>query len=69
MPFVKLNSKQINRLSEILGNLSLLFLASMSIPVFSGNKDVDIGIFIGGVLAFIGCSIESILLMGGDFGE
>lgn len=66
MPFVKLNSKQIEKIADLFGNIGLLILASLTIPVFSNSRDVNLARFLVGVLVFVGCSIESVLLMGGE---
>lgn len=66
MPFVKLNSKQIEKISDLFGNIGLLILASLTIPVFSDNRETNLAKFLVGVLVFIGCSAESVLLMGGE---
>ena len=66
MPFVKLNFRQINRISETFNNVGLLLLASMSIPVFSNLEKIPPPVFLTGVLAFAMCLLVSLLLIGGE---
>lgn len=46
-----MNNKQYNRLSEIAGNLGLLFVATIVLPIILGEKDINstkvgIGLFL-----------------------
>lgn len=50
-------------------NLGLLLLASMSIPVFSSETKISLSVFITGIIAFLICVIESLLLIGGEIDE
>lgn len=64
---LRLNQSQLDRLSEILGNLGLIFFASLVLPVFQGSYSINLGIFISGLFSATGCVIGSlILLKGGD---
>ncbi len=64
---LRLNQLQLDRLSEILGNLGLVFFASLVLPVFQGSYSINLGILISGVISAAGCVIGSlILLKGGD---
>jgi hypothetical protein len=60
---INFNERQLNRLSEIYGNLGLLLLASMSVPVFSGNKEVSLNFFIAGIAIFLICLMASLSLI------
>lgn len=60
-----MNELQINRLSEIFGNLSLLLLASFIIPVFNGQA-VDVVTMRISVLLSIFCFCGSIILLRGE---
>lgn len=64
---IRLNSVQLDRLSEILGNLGLVFFASLVIPVIQGSYIVYLGTVVSGIISASGCVIGSlILLRGGD---
>ncbi|MBI3577622.1 hypothetical protein HY086_06305 [Candidatus Gottesmanbacteria bacterium] len=57
---IRLNETQVDRLSEVLGNLGLVFFASLVVPALSqiqqrNTSDVFVGIT--GSLAFIGMSL------------
>lgn len=65
MSGISFNEDQLDRLSEIFSNLGLLLLASMSIPVFTGGTKINFDIFLSGILAFLFCTVESMLLIGG----
>ena len=47
----KLSSKQLDRISEIVGNLGIVFLGSIIAPVFSGSGLNIFLVFIGLLLA------------------
>lgn len=59
----KFNDIQLDRLSEIAGNLSLLFLATMVIPILTGEKQVDILLLILGIIMTFGSLVFSLLII------
>lgn len=62
-----LNNRQLDRLSEILGNMSLLFLGSLVIPAFSGQTINSNPMTLTGASLFIGFLMASLLILkGGD---
>lgn len=60
-----MNSLQINRLSEILGNLSLVLISSFIIPALNGQPTNEITMKIS-VLLSISCFCGSIILLKGN---
>ncbi len=38
--FAKLSDAQLEFISEVLGNLGIVFFASMVVPILSGTKDI-----------------------------
>ena len=62
---VRLNSFQLDRLSEILGNLGLVFFASLVIPIFTNTQIYDQNIIISGLITSAGCIIGSLILLKG----
>ncbi|MBI5620020.1 hypothetical protein HY950_03605 [Candidatus Gottesmanbacteria bacterium] len=60
---IELNELQIDRLSEILGNLSLVVFASVILPVITAAETFDIQTTILGIIAMTGCLIISISLL------
>lgn len=60
----KLNSSQLDRLSEILGNLGLLLFASLVIPVFT-HVQIDHLTILSGVITSVACIIGSLLILKG----
>lgn len=59
-----MNEAQIDRLSEILGNLSLLVLGTWVLPVFSGSF-VNSDIMFSGIIASAICLFWSLLILKG----
>lgn len=45
----QLNNKQLDRLSEFLANLSLLFIATLVLPNIFGNTKLNMNDFLSGV--------------------
>ena len=61
--FPKFSNIQLERLSEITGNLSLLFLGTIVVPMLTGEKRVGIlQMTFGFILAF-GSLISSLLIL------
>lgn len=58
---LNLNKKQLDRLSEFLANLSLIFLASVIAPIFTGNM-LKLYITVFGVLIALGFLFLSLRL-------
>lgn len=69
MQFPRLNLKQLDRLSEIFGNLGLLILASMVFPIFTDSGEMESMVVSAGLVLFALCSLESLFLVGGDKNE
>lgn len=67
--YIHLTEKQIDRMSEILGNLGLLFFASTVIPSFINSSNYNFGVLISGVIVTIMCIFSSIVLAGGELYE
>lgn len=63
---VKLNTAQLDRLSEVLGNLSLVVLASLVFPTLIAEHHVDTVVFWTGIVASIGCAYLSLVLLKGS---
>jgi len=59
---LRLNSKQINRLSEILANLGLVFVAALILPRFTDTSFNSI-VFIVGMFISLTCFIMSLILL------
>ena len=59
----RLNKRQLERVSEILGNLGLLFLASFVLPVFTNSEPVELGTMFSGLILSAGCLVESIAIL------
>lgn len=62
---VRLNSVQLDRLSEILGNLGLVFFASLVILFFTTTQIIDTNVIVSGLITSAGCIIGSIFLLKG----
>ena len=59
----KFNNIQLDRLSEIAGNLSLLFLGTIIVPLLTGEKRIDIlQMIFGFILAFGSLAFSLIIL-------
>jgi hypothetical protein len=58
--------KQIDRLSEILGNLGLLFFASIVIPTLVSSINYNSGVLTSGIIVTATCIFSSIFLAGGE---
>ncbi len=63
MPGFRLNVKQLDRLSEILGNLSLLILATFVLPFILGSEKFDIIKTLGGGITSVGTFILSLIFL------
>lgn len=63
-----MNSLQINRLSEILGNLSLLFFATMILPGFAGTVVTETTLLSGTTFTIL-CTVLSLVLLKGEKGK
>jgi len=63
---INFTEKQIDRLSEILGNLGLLFFASIVIPALINSSNYSSGVLTSGIIATITCIFSSIFLAGGE---
>lgn len=61
----KLNSLQLDRLSEMMSNLGLIFFASMVIPFFTNTQISDPNIIVSGLVTSTGCIIGSLILLKG----
>ncbi|KKU81109.1 hypothetical protein A2971_05285 [Candidatus Gottesmanbacteria bacterium RIFCSPLOWO2_01_FULL_46_21] len=59
----RLNIAQLDRLSEIIGNLGLLFLATLVLPIFVKGSIVDPITILVGVIVSIVCVIVSMFLL------
>lgn len=55
------NQKQIDRLSEIFANLSVVFFASMVIPVF--NQEFDILVLVMGISFGLASAWASLMML------
>jgi len=64
MKFVKLNTKQTDRLSEIVGNLGVVFFGALVIPMWTDQK-LDMSILVKGMAFTLICVTGSLLLQGG----
>ena len=62
---VKFNKYQIDRISEILGNLGLVTLASLVLPTFTSQAINTIAVVFGGVVTIMCFSTSIALLKGG----
>jgi hypothetical protein len=61
----RFNQAQIDRLSELISNLSLVVFASLVLPVFSQQQYLEIPVlWMGGVVS-LGCAILSLLILKG----
>jgi hypothetical protein len=64
--FIQLNAKQINRLSEFLGNLSILLIGSLVIPYFLNSLGLEFETFLLAISTSVASfSISLLLLEGG----
>lgn len=61
----KLNNSQLNRLSEILGNMGILFFASVTLPVLLGDKNPNPLLIIIGIFLTLASWFVSMLLIRG----
>ncbi len=57
-----LNPQQLDRLSEILGNLGLIFFASIVLPILQGKESVDPFVMISGAITTSACLFMSLLI-------
>lgn len=62
---LKFNSLQLGRLSEILGNLALLFFASLVIPELFGANQINFSRMIVGFINGVACIIWSVIILRG----
>lgn len=62
---VYLNTHQIAHIAEVLGNLSILFLGSLILPMFTGEPINGIVVLLGMILATGSFVISVQLLKGG----
>jgi len=62
---LRLNNQQLNRLSEITGNTSLVFLGSVLAPIFSNVDNVDPFNIVLGLIGAITSLVTSLHLMRG----
>lgn len=60
---MKLNDSQLNRLSEIIGNLDLIFLSSVAIPALTRIGNIKIAQVYLGLLLMIVCAIISLVIL------
>lgn len=63
-----MNEAQIDRLSEIIGNLSLLFFATMILPGFAGTVITE-NTLLSGTAFTILCAVLSLVLLKGEKGK
>ena len=61
---VRLNEAQVARVSEVIGNLSLVFFASLVLPTFSGQQ-VETNIILSGLVLALGSFAISVQLLKG----
>lgn len=59
----RLNSAQIERISEIFGNLGLVFFAGLVVPILEGNTAINILVVTTGVGMALLCMYISIFLL------
>jgi len=63
--FPKLSRLQIERASEIFGNLGLLFLAALVFPSLSKKEEINLVEVTSGFLASLICMITSLKILKG----
>lgn len=63
---VRLNEAQIDRLSEVLGNLGLVFVASWVLPSLFGQATISVVELFLGTIASIFCVIGSLAVLKGN---
>ena len=61
----KLNKRQIDRISEIYGNLGLLFFAALVMPVFTGETINTVKI-VAGITTSSACILVSVIILRGN---
>ena len=61
----RFNKAQLDRLSEILGNLALIFFSTLVLPVFTKDFHIDVPLSLTGVLLGGGCVVLSVTLLKG----
>lgn len=59
---IKLNRSQAKRLSEHFSNLSLFFFGTVMVPVFSPVEKRDLFMVISGLVLYLFCLVESLIL-------
>lgn len=64
MKFVKLNTKQTDRLSEIVGNFGIVFFGALVIPLWTEQR-LDMSILVKGMALTLICITGSMLLLQG----
>ena len=62
---IRLNSLQLERLSEILGNLSLLLFALLVLPIMQGVEILNLSKIFSGTVSSLGCFFVSLLILKG----
>ncbi|MCJ7739889.1 hypothetical protein MUP32_01050 [Candidatus Microgenomates bacterium] len=65
MLIANLSKTQLNRLSEILGNMSLVFLAAMVVPALSVDIQVKLPVIMSGIFLTLACIYTSLILLKG----
>lgn len=61
----ELNQAQVSRLSEIIGNLSLVVFAAMVLPAFINPEAAIFTTVVSGIIGTIACVIGSLSLLKG----
>lgn len=59
---IRLNLNQARRLSEHFSNLSLFFFATVIAPIFAPVENRDLFMIISGLVLYLFCLTESLLL-------
>ena len=61
----RFNKAQLDRLSEILGNLALIFFSTLVLPVFTKDIHVDVLLSLTGLVVGAGCVVLSLVMLKG----
>lgn len=61
----KLNTAQLDRLSDVLGNLGLLFIATLALPALTNTTSQSADHVLSGILLGVGNIIISMVILKG----
>lgn len=61
-----LNQRQLERLSEFTANMGLVFLATVTTPLFAGVDERSTFVLLSGLLLTSGCLVISLFLLKGE---